>query len=75
MKWEKLSRKEGSFIYISKFLMGHRISEETTTTEIIRAGIRTKEDNIMYRKFWPKIIAKILTNIYKLSEKNNTVND
>lgn len=73
--WEKLSRKEGSFIYIPKFLMGHRISEETTTTEIIRAGIRTKEDYIMFKKFWPKAIAKILTNIYKGSEKNNNVND
>ena len=73
--WEKLSKENGSFIYIPKYLMGHRISEETTTTEIIRAGIRTKEDYIMFKKFWPNIIAKILTRIYKGSEKNNNVKD
>ena len=73
--WEKLSKEDGSFIYIPKYLMGHRISEETTTTEIIRAGIRTKEDYIMFKKFWPNIIAKILTRIYKGSEKNNNVKD
>ena len=72
---EKLSKKEGGFIYISKSLMGHRISEETTTTEIIRSGIRTKEDYIMFRKFWPNTIAKILTMLYKQSEKNNSVNE
>ena len=53
--------------------MGHTISEETTTTEIINAGIRTKEDFIMFKKFWPSFIAKIITKLYKLSEKNNKV--
>lgn len=73
--WEKLSREEGSFIYIPKYLMGHRISEETTTTEIIKAGIRTKEDYIMFKKFWPNVIAKVLTRVYKGSEKNNNVKE
>ena len=41
--------------------MGHRISEESTTTDIINSGIRTKEDNYIFRKFWPKFIANILT--------------
>ncbi len=71
--WEKLSKKDGRFIYIPKYLMGHRISLETTTTEIINSGRRTKEDYIMFKKFWPSFIAKILTRIYKKSEKNNEV--
>ena len=71
--WEKISRKKGRFIYINKPLMGHRISTETTTTKIINDGIRTKEDYIMFKKFWPKSIAKILTKIYKNSEKSNVV--
>ena len=71
--WEKLSKEEGKFIYINKSLMGHTISEETTTTEIINAGIRTKEDLIMFKKFWPSLIAKIITKLYKFSEKNNKV--
>ena len=55
--------------------MGHRISESSTTTDIIREGIRTKEDYDMYLKFWPKWIAGILTKTYKNSEKSNELED
>lgn len=71
--WEQISKINKSFIYIPDKLMGHRISEETTTTDIINNGIRTKEDYIMFKKFWPNIIAKILTKIYKMSEKSNSI--
>ena len=73
--WEKLSRLNGRFIYSSKKLMGHTISDETTTTEIINSGIRTKEDYEILKKFWPSIIAKIIAKIYKKSEKNNSVSN
>ena len=72
--WERLSRQDGKFIYIPKYLMGHTISEETTTTEIINAGIRTKEDLFMLKKFWPTPIAIIINKIYKNAEKNNKTN-
>ena len=73
--WEKLSKINGRFIYIKDKLMGHRISESSTTTDIIREGIRTKEDYDMYLKFWPKWIAGILTKTYKNSEKSNELED
>lgn len=69
--WEKLSRLNGNFIYIKEKLMGHRISEETTTTAIINDGIRTKEDLIMFKKFWPNFVAKLINKFYIKSEKNN----
>ena len=69
--WEKLSKLNGYFIYIKDKLMGHTISEETTTTAIINEGIRTKEDLIMFKKFWPTPIAKIINKFYSKSEKNN----
>ena len=71
--WEKLSKVKGNFIFIPKKLMGHTISEETTTTEIINAGIRTKEDLEMFKKFWPVFIAKIINKIYSNSERNNSL--
>ena len=71
--WEKLSKLKGRFIYNKKKLMGHRISLESTTTDIIKNGIRTKEDYEIYCKFWPKFIAKIMTVIYKNSEKSNDI--
>lgn len=73
--WEKLSKLEGNFIYIKEKLMGHRISDESTTTDIINNGIRTKEDYEIYCKFWPKWIAKLITKIYKNSEKSNNIKE
>lgn len=71
--WEKLSNLDGRFIYNKNRLMGHRISEESTTTDIIKNGIRTKEDFDIYCKFWPRFIAKFLAGVYKNSEKSNNI--
>ena len=69
--WEKLSKEKGHFTYIKEPLMGHRISESSTTTEIINQGIRTKEDYQIFKRFWPTPIAKLLTKLYQKSEKSN----
>ena len=69
--WETLSKKKGSFLFINKKLMGHRVHEESTTTEIINDNIRTKEDVEILKRFWPKYIAKLIAKIYKNSEKSN----
>lgn len=71
--WEKLSQLNGRFIYCKEKLMGHRISEESTTTDIIKNGIRTQEDYEIYLKFWPKWVAKGLTGLYQNSEKSNVL--
>lgn len=71
--WEKLSKLKGRFLYIKSKLMAHRISEESTTTDIIKNGIRTKEDYEIYCKFWPKWFAKFINLFYKNSEKSNTI--
>ena len=71
--WERLSRGKGNFIYINKRLMGHRIHEESTTTDIIKDNIRTVEDREMFSKFWPQWIVKILNRFYIRSEKSNRI--
>ncbi|MBR3199016.1 MAG: glycosyltransferase [Bacilli bacterium] len=71
--WEKLSKIKGKFVYIPKKLMGHRIDESTTTTDIIRQGIRTKEDLFMFKKFWPSSIATFINKFYSKSEKSNKI--
>jgi len=73
--WKKLSEIKGNFIYVPKRLMGHRIDETTTTSDIIKQGIRTKEDLIMFEMFWPKKIAKIINNFYSNSEKSNKIKE
>lgn len=71
--WEKLSKRKGNFIFIPKKLMGHRIDESSTTTDIINEGIRTKEDFEMLKKFWPSKIAIIINKYYKNAEKSNNI--
>ncbi len=71
--WEKISKEKGEFIYIHKQLIGHRIHAHSTTTQIIRSNIRTKEDYAMFCRFWPKAIARFLVALYRLGEKSNQV--
>ena len=53
--------------------MGHRVHEESTTTEIIGERIRTKEDLEMFKRFWPKKVAKFINKFYVKSEKSNNI--
>ena len=73
--WEKISKLDGEFIYNPQILMGHRIHSESETSSVLKEGIRTKEDYIMLKKFWPSCIAKILTRLYAKSEKSNELSE
>lgn len=69
--WERISRYEGSFIFCNKILTYHRIHEDSETTKILQDNQRSSEDYIMFCKFWPKWIAKIICRLYSNSEKSN----
>jgi len=69
--WEKLSRLKGEFLYHKEPLTYHRIHEESATTAIIGENLRSEEDYIMFCKFWPKIIARMIVRLYSDSEKSN----
>lgn len=71
--WEKLSKKKGYFAFVPERLMGHRIHEESTTTEIIQDNGRVRENYEMYLKFWPKPIAKLINYFYTDAEKSNEI--
>ena len=71
--WELLSRQKGAFVYCRKPLMLHRIHEDSETSKILGDNARTKEDYVMFCKFWPKPIAKLLTKLYGTSEKSNNL--
>lgn len=73
LAWERLSKKNGRFVYINKYLMGHRIHQNSTTSLIINNDQRSKEDFFMFSKFHPKWIAKKLTKLYKKSEEGNSL--
>ena len=44
-----------------------------TTNKILNDNKRSEEDYIMYQKFWPKCIAKMLTKAYSKSEESNNM--
>lgn len=69
--WELLSRKKGAFIYCREPLMGHRIHEESETSKIIGDSARQKENYVMFKKFWPGVIAGLLNRLYSKSEQSN----
>lgn len=69
--WERLSKLDGAFIYCPEHLMAHRVHGESTTSLNIQNNIRKQEDLIMFQRFWPKTIAKQMTKLFGLSEKNN----
>ena len=71
--WEKISRLKGDFLYIPEPLMCHRIHEESATTAIIQDKARVEENYIMFCKFWPKPIAKLINKFYTKSEDSNTL--
>jgi len=70
--WEKYSKLKGAFCYVSKPKMGHRVHEESETSNVIGDGDgRTAEDFEIYRKFWPKPIANFLVHFYAKGQKSN----
>lgn len=71
--WVELSKKKGSFIYIRKKLMAHRIYAESATTLNLSENIRKKEDLEILSEFWPRPIAKFINHIYAKSEDSNVV--
>ena len=53
--------------------MGHRVHENSTTTEIIESNQRTIEDLELLKKFWPVPIAKLINKFYKKAEDSNSI--
>ena len=60
----KIYKMRGKIKYIPKKLMSCRISNESTTKSSMLNDLRIKEDNIMFNKFWPKPITKLIMKFY-----------
>lgn len=71
--WEELSRRKGSFVYVPERLMGHRIHEESTTSELIADSRRAQEDLYMLERFWPRPVARCIEHWYRRAEESNRV--
>lgn len=70
--WERLSRRQGEFVYMARPLMAHRIHDGSETSAAIGDQARRREDQAMYEKFWPAWMVKLLQRAYAASEKSNS---
>lgn len=71
--WERLSRMKGAFVFIPSVGMLHRIHQDSETSAILGDHARNEEDYQMFRKFWPRPIARFLANLYSKSEQSNNL--
>lgn len=71
--WIELAKLKGAFVYVKEPLILRRIHSESTMTEVIANHDKAYSDYEIYRKFWPKPIAKLLLKVYSKSEKSNKV--
>ena len=66
-----MSKYDGRFLYIPKELMGHRIHEQSETSNLIENNVRLDEDLLMLKRYWPEPIAKFIMKFYKDAVKTN----
>ena len=69
--WYQIGKMKGSFVYIDKTLMCHRIHEESETSKTISNNTRSQEDLETLELFWPKWMAKLLMRQYVKSQNSN----
>lgn len=65
--WYRLALQPGAFAYERTVLMLHRIHGGSETSGGVRDGTRAREDLMMFEKFWPSPVARLLARTYSLS--------
>ena len=60
----KIYKMKGSTKYIPRKLMMFRISDSSTTKSCMENDLRIKEDTIMFSKFWPQSLVKLIMKFY-----------
>jgi len=64
--WIRRSRVSGSFVWVKKSLMTHRIHTGQETHQAKQSGIRHKEDLAILKTLWPRPIAQVIAKTYRL---------
>ncbi|MFY7669664.1 glycosyltransferase [Tenacibaculum sp. MEBiC06402] len=71
--WLELAKEKGSFTFINKKLIQHRIHESSETSVSLNSGVREQEEFEVFTKIWGKRIAKLLMRFYSFGHKDNIV--
>ena len=65
--WLRLADRPGAFARVRECAMLHRIHADSETSEGVRAGVRAREDLMMFQSMWPTPVARLLARAYALS--------
>jgi hypothetical protein len=69
--WLRLCDLRGSFCYIRRPLIDHRIHQATQTSFGIQGGKRYNEDLKVLQRIWPAWIARLIARAYSASYHSN----
>ncbi len=69
--WLNATEVPGSFVWVRKVLMGHRIHEESETSSAISDGRRAHEDYRVLSRLWPSFVAKWIAGNYTIAYASN----
>lgn len=63
--WLRLLDKGARFVRTPERLVGRRHNRLTATTALTREGVRAHEDQVMFRRLWPRPVADLIALAYK----------
>lgn len=72
--WSNMAKMNGRFVYVKDIQLKRRIHSASLSSIGIENNSRYNEDLMMFRKFWPDVIATLLAKIYSQSYKSNKTN-
>ena len=68
--WERLSKQKGSFVYIPRVLLYHRMNDENQSAKLISTdNSRYNEEFDIFSRLWPRPIAKLIMKLYSHAYK------
>lgn len=70
--WLNAASALGSFVWIRRPLMAHRIHVGSETSAAINDGRRRSEDLRILRQLWPNVIADIIGRTYAIAYSSNS---
>jgi hypothetical protein len=68
-----MAKMDGSFSFIYKKLVKHRIHSESETSLTIVSGIRRKEENKIFKQIFGSRVGVFFSWVYSISHKDNFV--
>lgn len=74
--WEafyRINKIKGKWLYNPKRLMYHRIHADSETSNTIIDQKRTEEEYMMFKKYWPDSIVKLLMKYYVKAQDANKI--